>query len=247
MTSTYSPSLKIQLIANGDQSGVWGTTTNNNWELMEQAVAGVQSITMTNATYVLSNLNGVSDEARNMVIVAGGSLSASYQIEAPLEPKVYLVVNNTSGGFPITFGGATGSVITVPNGYSTLIYGDGTNFYSGITAISGNLGVLGNMDVGGAVLLESTLTVNGNTSILGNLSVLGSSTIVPVGSVLAYAKTTPAPYGFLLCNGQAVSRGTYANLFALIGTNFGTGDGTTTFNVPTIPDLALNVVYMIKY
>ena len=73
MTSTYSPSLKIQLIANGDQSGVWGTTTNNNWELMEQAVAGVQSITMTNADYVLSNLNGVSDEARNMVIVAGGA------------------------------------------------------------------------------------------------------------------------------------------------------------------------------
>lgn len=245
--SSFSPSLKIQLIANGDQSGTWGTTTNTNWELAEEAIAGVQAITMTNSNYTLSSLNGVSDEARNMVIVASGSLSASYKIIAPLEPKVYIVVNNTSGGYPITFGGTTGSVVTIPNGYSTLIYGNGTNFYAGITAISGNLGVLGSMNVGEAVLLESTLTVNNNTSILGDLSVTGSSTIVPVGSVIAYAKTTPAPTGFLLCNGAAVSRGTYAALFALVGTTFGSGDGATTFNLPTIANLTANVVYIIKY
>ena len=54
MASTYSTSLQIQLIANGEQSGVWGTTTNTNWNLIEQAVAGVQSITMINANYTLT-------------------------------------------------------------------------------------------------------------------------------------------------------------------------------------------------
>ena len=52
----------------------------------------------------------------------------------------------------------------------------------------------------------------------------------PVGS-LAFGPVNTMD-GFLLCNGQAVSRTTYANLFAAIGTNFGSGDGSTTFNVP---------------
>lgn len=54
---------------------------------------------------------------------------------------------------------------------------------------------------------------------------------MPVGSVVDYVGTT-APSGWLLCYGQAVSRTTYAVLFAVIGTTFGTGDGSTTFNLP---------------
>jgi microcystin-dependent protein len=54
---------------------------------------------------------------------------------------------------------------------------------------------------------------------------------VPVGSLLLWATST-APSGWLLCNGAAVSRTLYAALFAVIGTTWGVGDGTTTFNVP---------------
>ena len=56
---------------------------------------------------------------------------------------------------------------------------------------------------------------------------------MPVGSVVAYAGAS-APPGFLLCNGQAVSRTTYAGLFTAIGTTYGIGDGATTFNVPNL-------------
>jgi microcystin-dependent protein len=55
--------------------------------------------------------------------------------------------------------------------------------------------------------------------------------VTPTGVVLPYAGSA-APSGWLLCFGQAISRTTYANLFAAIGTSFGTGDGSTTFNVP---------------
>ena len=102
MASTYSTSLKIQLIGTGEQSGVWGTTTNTNWNLIEQAVAGVQPITMINADYTLTDLNGVSDEARNAVLVVGGTNSAIRKIVAPLVNKTYVVFNNTSGGYAIT-------------------------------------------------------------------------------------------------------------------------------------------------
>lgn len=53
----------------------------------------------------------------------------------------------------------------------------------------------------------------------------------PAGSILLYGGST-APTGFLLCDGSAVSRTTYSALFAVIGTTFGTGDGSTTFNLP---------------
>jgi microcystin-dependent protein len=55
----------------------------------------------------------------------------------------------------------------------------------------------------------------------------------PLGTVLPHAPAT-APSGFLLCYGQAVSRTTYADLFGLLSTTYGTGDGSTTFNVPDL-------------
>jgi microcystin-dependent protein len=55
--------------------------------------------------------------------------------------------------------------------------------------------------------------------------------LVPVGAVLPFAGTT-APAGYLLCNGSAVSRTTYANLFAVLAVSHGSGDGSTTFNIP---------------
>lgn len=58
-------------------------------------------------------------------------------------------------------------------------------------------------------------------------------TSVPVGIYLPFGGTN-IPEGWLLCNGQAVSRATYADLFAVIGTAYGNGDGLTTFNVPDL-------------
>jgi len=55
--------------------------------------------------------------------------------------------------------------------------------------------------------------------------------LIPPGSIMHYAASTP-PNGFLECNGSAVSRTTYAALFAAIGTTWGSGDGSTTFNIP---------------
>jgi len=55
--------------------------------------------------------------------------------------------------------------------------------------------------------------------------------LVPTGSMIMYAGAT-APTGWLLCNGAAVSRTTYVQLFTVIGTTFGIGDGSTTFNLP---------------
>ncbi len=67
----------------------------------------------------------------------------------------------------------------------------------------------------------------------GNLSFTALPQAVPTGSVHMMATTT-APSGYLKCNGAAISRTTYAALFAIIGTTHGAGDGSSTFNVPEL-------------
>jgi hypothetical protein len=141
MASTYSPSLKITLPGDGDQSGIWGQTTNTNLgTLIEQAITGVVSIVMSNANYTLSNFNGVSDEARNAVLVVTGANSAVRDVIPPVVEKLYTVVNNTSGGFAIRVIGASGTGVSIPPGITALVYCDGTNFIeamsSGTTSVN---------------------------------------------------------------------------------------------------------------
>jgi hypothetical protein len=154
MASTYSTNLKLELIGNGDQSGTWGTTTNNNLgTLLEQAIAGVQSISIpTGGNYVLTNLNGVSDEARNAVLLVPSSVTlnptpsvtnpAANTILVPSgQTKTYIVVNNSTGGQSVnvqTYGSGTGStalgnsgnIAVIPNGASILIYCTGSDCFT---------------------------------------------------------------------------------------------------------------------
>lgn len=64
---------------------------------------------------------------------------------------------------------------------------------------------------------------------------IGGAQATPIGSLTAFAGST-APNGWLLCDGSAVSRTTYAALFAICGTTYGAGNGTTTFNLPNLAD-----------
>lgn len=76
-------------------------------------------------------------------------------------------------------------------------------------------------------LPDGTLTWNGKPIAVGDTT--------PTGTVIAFAANS-APSGFLLCNGAAVNRTTYADLFAAIGTTYGAGDGSTTFALPNLTD-----------
>lgn len=258
MASTFSPSLRIELIGDGDQSGIWGQTTNTNLgTLIEQGITGVQTITMSDANYTLTSFNGVADEARNAVLMVIGTNTAQRDIIAPLVEKTYIVYNNTTGGFAIRVIGSSGLGVTIPNGITALVYCNGTNFYNAISGSVGNFSVNGNLSVTGTTALTgalsaSTATFSGaissvsptftgtptaptaaagtnTTQIATTAFVLANG--VPTGGLVMWS-TASAPSGYLLCDGSAVSRTTYAALFAVVGTTFGSGDGSTTFNLP---------------
>jgi hypothetical protein len=227
MASTYSPSLKLELIGNGDQSGVWGTTTNKNLgTLLEQSITGVQSIVMTNADYTLTNFNGTSDEARNAVLVVTGTNGAIRKIITPLVNKTYIVYNNTTGGFAITIGGATGNTVIIPNGVTTSVYCDGTNFYTGLSGSTGSFTVNGS-------LTATDITATGNFSAAnGVLTAYGPAVVT--GSITNSTLTVTAVSSGVLAVGQSITgTGIAANTSI---TAFGTGTGGVgTYAVSTFP------------
>ena len=204
MASTFSPSLKLELIGNGDQSGTWGTTTNTNLgTLLEQAITGVQAITMVNANYTLSDLNGVSDEARNAVLVVGGTNSAIRNIIAPSVNKTYIIANNTIGGFAILIKTSAGSGISIANGATQLVYCDGSEFYpAGFSSTGGT--ITGNLTVTGTTTLAAatatTPTTGDNTTKIATTAFVQTALqlLYPVGSIYtATVATNPGTlFGF---------------------------------------------------
>ena len=176
MPSTFSPSLKIELIANGEQAGTWGQTTNNNLgTLIEQAIAGVDTIDITGAsTYTLSNYNGISDEARNAAIIFTGTLSANCAVTTPAVEKLYIISNQTTGGYYVTVSTGSGNTVAIGSNTNQLIYCDGTNYN---TAVSNINNVVGDLTVTGSIFLGGNLT-----STTGNLTLNAYSNVVNMGN-----------------------------------------------------------------
>lgn len=157
-------------MGDGDQAGLWGQTTNTNLgTLLEQAITGVQSIVMADANYTLTSFNGISDEARNAVLVVTGTNNAQRDLIPPVVEKLYTVVNSTTGGYAIRVIGASGTGVIIPNGATCLVYCDGTNFVNGLSGSAGNFSVNGN------------ISATGNASVTGNVTVTGTITGNGVG------------------------------------------------------------------
>lgn len=132
MPSTYSTNLKIELIGTGEQSGTWGTTTNDNFSnVFEQAITGRGNpnfATDANLTLTLTN-SVVSQTARNLYlnVTSSVSLSTTRELIVPTINKTYVVENNTSGGQSITVKTSAGTGITIQNGQKVPLYVNGTD------------------------------------------------------------------------------------------------------------------------
>jgi len=142
--STYSTDLRIQLIADGDQAGTWGQTTNTNLgTIIEQAIAGVSGGPATTGTYPAVNFptdaditltanNGTVDQARNAVLAVTSSvaLTAQRNIIAPAgASKIYIINNQTTGLQTVQIKYPTGTGAVIGNNLTAIVYGDGSNFY----------------------------------------------------------------------------------------------------------------------
>ena len=136
MTSTPSTNLKLEIMATGDQSGSWGTTTNNNLgTLLEQAIVGYATQVVTNgANTVLTIPDYVSSTGRNFVIELTGALSSDRTVEVPAVDKPYIFFNNTSGGYAVTVKVAGQTGVSIANGKKALVYCNSVDVISVVNA-----------------------------------------------------------------------------------------------------------------
>ena len=145
MPSTYSPDLRIELLGTGDQAGTWGTTTNTNLgSLIEQAIAGNATVSVTASPRALTALNGAVDEARQATLTLTTTLTSAFTVLAPPVPKQYVIYNNTA--YIATIGNATalngttptgGATVAIPAGKTVTVFSDGTNIASSKTHLPG--------------------------------------------------------------------------------------------------------------
>jgi hypothetical protein len=217
MSSTYS-TLKIELMAQGENNNQWGNITNSNLgTAMEQAMVGMATVstgfTANVATLTLTNTNALQD-ARAVCLNVTATLTAAGTLNVPAIQKPYLIFNNTSGGFALTVkvSGQTG--VSVPNGKKTLVYNNATDVGDAITYLSSlTLGSALPVASGGTGSTSTTF-VNAATNVTGTL---------PVGNGGTGAATLTAN-NVMLGNGtsavQFVAPGTSGNALVSNGTTW---------------------------
>ena len=170
MASTWS-NLKFELIGTGDQSGTWGTTTNNNIGLaIEQAIGGKADVTMSSTPITLSLTDTTAlQNARALYLNLTGTPGGAATLNVPAVQKAYIVYNNTTGGFAVTVkvSGQTG--VSVPNGKTMVLYDNGTDVVDAITHLSSlTLGSALPIASGGTGSTSTTF-VNLATNVTGDL------------------------------------------------------------------------------
>ena len=155
MTSSYSTDLKLELMVTGENAGTWGDKTNTNLNLVQQAIAGVESITLTDGgTKALAMSDAALSDARNMVLkLATITLSGASNLTIPDGIEKFYILDATAVTNPtnLTFKTASGTGFTLDAAKIYAAYSDGTNI------VEVSLDTLGGT-IGTAQVADNTIT-----------------------------------------------------------------------------------------
>lgn len=184
MPSSYSTDLRIELIATGEQSGTWGSTTNTNLgTVIEDAIAGMASVTTIVSPYTLTTVNGAADEARCAALQLSTTTGANFIVIVPTVTKLY-VVKNVDLTYSVEVKTASGTGVIIPAGKTSLVRCDGVNVVQQLDYLSSlTLGNVLTVPSGGTGLSSATAysVLCGGTTSTGafqSVSGLGSASQV---------------------------------------------------------------------
>ena len=200
MASTYSTSLKIQLMGTGENSGTWGSVTNTNLgTAIEEAITGSADVAFSNAdvTLTLTDAN-TTQSARHVRLNLTGSATTGYNLIVPAVEKVYIVNNGTDG--TVTVKNSTGTGIAVPTGKTMWVFNNATNVVDVVTHLT-------SLTLGSALPLTS-----GGT---GDTTASGARTNLGLGSIATQDSTS-----------VSITGGSITGITDLAVADGGTGAGT---------------------
>jgi len=130
MTSSYSTDLKLELMVTGENAGTWGDNTNNNLNLIQQAIAGYEAVALTDGgTVALAMTDKTISNARNMVLKFTGTLTSASIVTIPdsIEKFYIFDLSAVSGVTNLTIKTASGTGFTAGEAAIVAAYSDGTN------------------------------------------------------------------------------------------------------------------------
>jgi hypothetical protein len=177
MVSTYTANSGIQLPANGEQSGTWGETINDNMDIIDRLTNGVGAISLSGTTHTLTITDGTLSEGQYNVLVLGGSPSGTNTITiTPNDGQHVYIVKNSSGQSAI-FTQGSGGDITLLNGETKVIYSDGVGAGSAVVDITNDF-AMGNVTITGGAISGATLSTSSFT--LGGIAITATGTEINI-------------------------------------------------------------------
>ena len=171
MASSTSTDLKLELITTGEKSGTWGTITNTNLQILEQAASGYLSLAVGGADVALSLANHATANGKNLYYKLTGTLTAARTVTMPDgAERVFIIEDATarsSSNYTLTVKTVSGTGLALPVGSTTVLYSDGTN-------------ITGKLQTKGYYTPSSTYTAVNGDQLLVNTSGSGIGTAVTI-------------------------------------------------------------------
>jgi hypothetical protein len=225
MASTYTTNLQLEKVTTGEKAGLWGTVTNTNLEILEQASSGYLSVDVAAADVTLALNDGATSNGKNLFFVLTGTLAANRNFIMPATAeRVFIVKDSTtrsSSNYTLIVKTASGTGYTMPVGATALVYSDGTNTSLGMLQKSYVTHTAAYTAVAGDQIFCDTKTTNAFTVTLPAGSVNDEVTLIDSQNYFASNNLTIASNGsekinssasnlVLTANGQAITL-VYAN------------------------------------
>ena len=171
MASSTSSDLKLELITTGEKSGTWGTITNTNLQILEQASSGYLSLDVASGDVALSLANHATANSKNLYYKLTGTLAGNRAVTMPdSAERVFIVEDATSrssSNYTLTVKTVSGTGLALPIGSTTVLYSDGTN-------------ITGKLQTKGYYTPSATYTTVNGDQILVNTSGSGISAAVTI-------------------------------------------------------------------
>ena len=200
MPSTYTPNNRVELIASGEQSGLWGDSVNDNYTLLDRVFGGVGSISLSSTTYTLTTDQASPSEGHYEMLIFSGTPGGTTTVTiSPNTVEKMYFIRNTSNQ-TLTFTQGSGGNVSIPASCAGVIYCDGAGSTAKVSSLTDSMTASSVAITGGSISGLSSMTVSGTVTAT---AFSGTGTIVTGTIILWSGSVGSIPSGWALCDGTS--------------------------------------------